>query len=136
MAGIAKFVVREVTKRGEHGDLMWIAHSFGGPLLKGILSIDQGVVGRTRGVLLFGVPRDGGSWEDMALATAGKNELGLSEDMKKLQREVKWLGETERVFEELCEERRFRAWWFLENSGEIDGGIVDAVSISGGISTR
>jgi hypothetical protein len=69
--GIASFVTEELRKGGGKGDLVWIAHSFGGPLLKGILSSGGGLVDRTKGVLFFGVLRDGGSWKSMALATAG-----------------------------------------------------------------
>lgn len=124
--GIASFAVGEVNRSAGNGDgdLVWLAHSFGGPLLKGLLSSYQGLLDRTRAVLFFGVPRHNSSWKNMAFATAGED--GVSGEIEKLQREVKWLGETESKFAELSGEGRFKVWWFLESSG----GIEDEVSRS------
>lgn len=100
--GIAAFLVDE-TKRLDGNGVLWIAHSFGGPLLKGVLSTDQALVEATKGALFFGIPRDvgTGSWGNMSIATAGIG-AGLSDEMRRLQNELRWLGETERAFAVLC----------------------------------
>ena len=120
---IARFAIEQVTRSAgnPNGDLVWLAHSFGGPLLKGILYSDQGLLERTRAVLFFGVPRNSAPWKNMALATAGEDDhVGVSEEIKKMQREVRWLGESQSRFAELCQEGRFKVWWFLETSGGVD----------------
>jgi predicted alpha/beta hydrolase len=123
--GIAAFLVDETKKLDGHG-VLWIAHSFGGPLLRGVLSTDQNLVEVTKGVLFFGVPRDvaTGSWGNMSITTTGI-EVGLSDEMRRLQKEVRWLAETERAFGVFCVNGKLAPGWFVESSG----GLEDTVSV-------
>lgn len=119
--GVSAFLATE-TKKLDGDGVLWIAHSFGGPLLKGLLSTNQDLVQATKGVLFFGVPQDvgPGMWGNMSVETAG-----LSDEMKKLQSEVRWLGEMEGAFKVLCEEGKLAPRWFVEASG----GVEDVVSL-------
>ncbi|EPE31039.1 hypothetical protein GLAREA_04006 [Glarea lozoyensis ATCC 20868] len=105
--------------------ILWIAHSFGGPLLHGLLSLDgaEGVNDirvATKAILFFGVDKAGGGWTNLALAS---EEAGMSAEMRKLRAEVVWLGSSEVRYRELFRERGWFVRFFLEG-GEGEGELT------------
>ncbi|KAG9230612.1 hypothetical protein BJ875DRAFT_150513 [Amylocarpus encephaloides] len=101
--------------------IFWLAHSFGGPLLQGVLSADgsegvDSVRGATRGIFFFGVEKGGGGWANFVKATDDGEQV--SEELMKLRRELEWLGRCEVRYRELFRERGWIVKWFMESEGE------------------
>lgn len=65
-------------------------------------------------------------WSNMALATA-VDDVGVSEEIRTLQREVKFAGKSEKAFAEICDENKFKVWWFLEVGGETESSVSGCV---------
>ncbi|KAH6669812.1 hypothetical protein B0J14DRAFT_565592 [Halenospora varia] len=123
--GIASFFLTELVGMsvgGEGRGILWAAHSFGGPLLKGMLRFDdeegEKLGDGTRGCLMFGVARGGGVWDSFS---GGGSEEGMSDEMKRLRDEVLWLKESSEKFESESRERGWEVTYVLECSGDVVG---------------
>ncbi|MCJ1437334.1 hypothetical protein MMC27_006721 [Xylographa pallens] len=128
---IIKLVFLRESTKSEGRPIVWLAHSLGGQLLKGLaeaiaesyrlgrLHAYGGVKLCTYGILFFGVPKPG---EDgfSNLAAVNTQEIAAIPDSpqtKVLKRELAWLKRSNEVYSTICEEYVTR--YFVESSMEV-----------------
>lgn len=106
--------------------ILFIAHSFGGSLLQGLLASQKNEWLRevTAGILFFGVAK-GSGWRNLVGALEGVKEEELSEEMRGVRREVEWLKESEEGFERKVGMRGWDVRWFREGNGQ-GGGVCSS----------
>lgn len=99
--------------------VIFVAHSFGGSLLQGLLAGEGNELLRVRtvGILFFGVAR-GKGWGNLvgALGIVGEE---VSEEVRGLRAEVEWLRVAEEGFEKMEREKGWEVWWFREGGGVV-----------------
>ncbi|KAH8805440.1 hypothetical protein F5884DRAFT_446454 [Xylogone sp. PMI_703] len=106
--------------------VIFLAHSFGGVLLKGTLAMSyemkntsgtHSIFSSTYGILFFGVPQQLDKKLGIIELTPGnENVPNETPEMQALKRDFKWLQESNIVYSRICE--RFAVKYFTETAGD------------------
>ncbi|KAA8571409.1 hypothetical protein EYC84_001412 [Monilinia fructicola] len=120
----------------EGREIIWCAHSFGGPLLQaaiGLGSPSRDIQTSTNAFLFFGVAKNMGL-ESLGTVLA-LPEATLSDEMRELRKGILWLKMGSEAFEKLREHLGWKLAWFKEvkdKEGDIRVlGVVDEAGEKG-----
>ncbi|KAM3072520.1 hypothetical protein ACMFMG_009316 [Clarireedia jacksonii] len=136
-AGLVRGVESVRTGKESERKIIWIAHSFGGPLLKAAIStlpFASPLLTATQAILFFGVAQNMG-FESLSMVEGLPDDV-LSEEMRELRREGLWLRKGAEEFEKLEKGKNWGVIWFREigeGGGKVQAGMEGKGKIESGV---